>query len=82
MIVKIEVLGTGCTTCNTAEAVVKEAVAKSGVDVQVIKVTDRMEISKAGVLITPAVIVDGQVKMEGKIPEMDDVLNWIGEMKE
>lgn len=80
-IMKIEVLGTGCTTCNTVEAVVREAVAKSGVDIQVIKVSDRMEIAKAGVLMTPAVIVDDQVKIAGKIPEIGDVLNWIGAME-
>ena len=79
---KIEVLGTGCTTCNTAEAIVKEAVAKSGVNVQVIKVSGRTEIAKAGVLMTPAVIIDGQVKLVGKVPEIEDVLNWIREMKD
>ena len=78
---KIEVLGTGCTTCNTAEAVVKEAVAKSGVEAQVIKVSDRMEIAKAGVLMTPAVIVDGQIMIVGKVPEIEDVLNWIRETR-
>ena len=79
---KIEVLGTGCTTCNTAEAVVKKAVAKSGVDAQVIKISDRIEIAKAGVLMTPAVIVDGQVMIVGKIPEIDDVLIWIRMMRD
>ena len=79
---KIEVLGTGCTMCNTAEAVVKNAVARSGVDIQVIKVSDRMEIAKAGVLMTPAVIVDGHVKIVGKVPEVDDVLNWIREVRD
>ena len=79
---KIEVLGTGCTMCNTAEAVVKNAVARSGVDIQVIKVSDRMEIAKAGVLMTPAVIVDGRVKIVGKVPEVDDVLNWIREVRD
>jgi small redox-active disulfide protein 2 len=78
---KIEVLGTGCTTCNTAEAVVKDAVAKSGVAAQVIKVSDRKEIAKAGILMTPAVIIDGKLKIVGKIPDVEDVLNWINEMK-
>jgi len=78
---KIEVLGSGCTTCNTAEAIVKDAVTRSGVDAQVIKVSDRMEIAKAGVHITPAVIIDGQIKIVGKIPDVEDVLIWINEMK-
>ncbi len=79
---KIEVLGTGCTMCNSAEAIVKEAVAKSGVDAQVIKVSDRMAIAKAGVQITPAVIVNGQVMIAGKIPEVDDILQWIRMMRD
>ena len=78
---KIEVFGTGCTTCNTAEAIVKDAVAKSGVKAQVVKVSDRLEIAKAGVHLTPAVIIDGQIKSVGKIPEIEDVLGWISEMK-
>lgn len=80
-VMKIEVLGTGCTTCNTAEAIVKDAVAKSGVKAQVVKVSDRLEIAKAGVHLTPAVIIDGQIKSVGKIPEIEDVLGWISEMK-
>ncbi len=79
---KIEVLGTGCTTCNTVEAIVKEAVTRSGVEVKVVKVSDRMEIAKTGVHLTPAVIVDGQIKLVGKIPDINDVLNWINEMKD
>ncbi|MBC8417798.1 MAG: TM0996/MTH895 family glutaredoxin-like protein [Desulfobacterales bacterium] len=79
---KIEVLGTGCTTCDTVEAIVKEAVAMSGVDAQVIKVSNRMEIARAGVLMTPAVVVDGQVKLVGKLPEIEEVVEWIREMKE
>jgi small redox-active disulfide protein 2 len=80
-LMKIEVLGTGCTTCNTAEAVVKDAVSKSGVAAQVIKVSDRMAIAKAGVYMTPAVIIDGQIKIVGRIPEVEEVLSWINEMK-
>lgn len=79
---KIEVLGTGCTTCNTVEAIVKEAVATSGVDAQVAKVSNRMEIARAGVVMTPAVIVDGQIKLVGKIPEIEEVMVWIRETKE
>ena len=74
---KIEVLGTGCTTCNTVEAIVKEAVAKSGIKAEVIKVSNRLDIAKTGVKMTPAVIVDGQIKLVGKIPEIEDVLCWI-----
>ncbi len=76
---KIEVLGTGCTTCNTVEAIVREAVAKSKIEVEVVKVSNRLEIAKTGVALTPAVIVDGQIKLVGKIPEIEDVIRWIKE---
>ena len=76
---KIEVLGTGCTTCNTVEAVVREAVAKSKIEVEVVKVSNRLEIAKTGVVLTPAVIVDGQIKLVGKIPQIEDVIRWIRE---
>lgn len=78
---KIEVLGTGCTTCNTVEAIVRDAVTQSGVEAQVIKVSNRMEIAKTGVHMTPAVRIDGQVKLVGKIPTVEDVIAWINEMK-
>ncbi len=76
---KIEVLGTGCTTCNTVEAIVREAVAKSDIEVDVVKVSNRLEIAKTGVVLTPAVIVDGQIKLVGKIPQIEDVIRWIRE---
>ncbi len=79
---KIEVLGTGCAKCDTTEKIAKEAVLRTGVDAQVVKVSDRMEIAKSGVLMTPAVIMDGQVKVVGKIPDIEDVISWINEMKE
>ncbi|MBW2427386.1 MAG: TM0996/MTH895 family glutaredoxin-like protein [Deltaproteobacteria bacterium] len=77
---KIKVLGTGCTRCNTAEAVVKEAVAISGVEAQVIKVKDIKEIAKYAVAVTPGIIVDGQIKSVGKVPSVEEVLNWIREV--
>ena len=77
---KIKVLGTGCTTCNTAEAVIKEAVAMSGVDAQVIKVKDIKEIAKYAVAVTPGIIINGQIKSVGKIPTVEEVLRWIREV--
>jgi len=74
---EIKVLGPGCAKCQKTEQVVKEAVAESGIDAQVVKVTDPMEIAKSGVFGTPAVIVDGQVKAVGKMPSKQDVLKWI-----
>jgi small redox-active disulfide protein 2 len=74
---EIKVLGPGCARCQTTENNVKEAVADSGLDVQVDKVTDLMEIAKYGVFGTPAVVVDGEVKSVGKIPEKQEIMTWI-----
>ena len=74
---EIKVLGPGCAKCHKTEEIVKEAVQESGVDAQVVKITDTMEIAKSGVFGTPAVIVDGKVKAVGKIPTKDDVIKWI-----
>ena len=73
----IKVLGPGCSKCKQAEKVVKEAVAEAGIAADIEKVTDVMEIAGFGVLGTPAVVVDGEVKSVGKIPGKDDVLTWI-----
>jgi small redox-active disulfide protein 2 len=78
---KIEVLGTGCIRCNTAEAMVREAVALKGLEAEVVKVSNRLEIAKRGVFMTPAIIIDGQVKSVGLIPEVEDVLTWFAEME-
>ncbi len=74
---EIKVLGPGCPKCNQAEDIVKEALAEAGVDGNVEKVTDVMQIAQYGVLGTPAVIVDGEVKSVGKIPRKEDVVSWI-----
>lgn len=73
----IKVLGPGCPKCQQAEKNVKEAVAESGVDAKVDKVTNILEIAKYGVFGTPAVVVDGQVKSVGKIPSKEEVKTWI-----
>jgi len=74
---EIKVLGPGCPKCKQTEKIVKEAVAEAGVDARVEKVTDTMEIAGYGVFGTPAVVVDGDVKSVGKIPQKQDVIGWI-----
>ena len=73
----IKVLGPGCPKCQQTGKVVKEAVAEAGVDAQIEKVTDTMEIAGYGVFGTPAVVVDGDVKSVGKIPKKQDVIGWL-----
>lgn len=75
---EIKVLGPGCPKCHQTEKIVKDAIAESGVEASVEKVTDVMEIAGYGVFGTPAVVVDGEVKSVGKIPKKEEVLGWIG----
>ena len=75
---EIKVLGPGCAKCKKTEEVVKEAVAEAGVEAEVKKVTKTMEIAAAGVFGTPAVIIDGDVKVVGKVPSKDQVKSWLG----
>ncbi len=75
---EIKVLGPGCAKCQQTEKIVREAVAETGSDAQIEKVTDVMKIAGYGVFGTPAVVIDGQVKSVGKIPKKEDVKAWIG----
>ena len=74
---EIKVLGPGCPKCQKTEQAVKDAVAEAGVDASIEKVTDIIEISKYGVFGTPAVVVDGEVKSVGKIPEKEAIKKWL-----
>jgi small redox-active disulfide protein 2 len=73
----IKVLGPGCPKCHQTEKHVKEAVAETGADASVEKITDLMEIAGYGVFGTPAVVIDGEVKSVGKIPTKEDVKAWL-----
>ena len=74
---EIKVLGPGCPKCQQTEKVVKEAAAEAGIAADVEKVTDTMKIAGYGVFGTPAVVIDGEVKSVGKIPNKEEVLSWI-----
>ncbi|MEW5826230.1 MAG: thioredoxin family protein [Candidatus Bipolaricaulota bacterium] len=70
---RIEVLGTGCPKCKAALANVQKAVAEAGVQAEIVKVEELMEIASRGVMMTPALVIDGDVKFVGKIPTVDEV---------
>lgn len=74
----IKILGIGCARCKDLEKQVRETVAEAGVSAVVDHVTDFKEIAGYGVLTTPAVVVDGEVKSVGKIPKKEEILAWIG----
>lgn len=74
---KIEVLGTGCAKCTQLEAVVKEAVAKSGKFAQIEKVEDIMKIMEYQVVSTPGLVIDGKVVSTGKLLSVGEVQELI-----
>jgi small redox-active disulfide protein 2 len=74
---EIKVLGPGCPKCKKTEEVIREAVAESGVEARIIKVTDMLDIARHGVFGTPAVIIDGKVKSVGKVPSKEEIKKWI-----
>lgn len=75
---EIKVFGPGCAKCHKTEEIVRQAIAETGVEATIQKVTDVMEIAKQGVFGTPAVVIDGDVKCVGKVPKKEDVINWLG----
>ncbi|PLX44297.1 MAG: thioredoxin family protein [Deltaproteobacteria bacterium] len=74
---KIEVLGTGCAKCNKLYEATKEAIAEAGVDAELVKVEKITEIASRGVLVTPALTVDGEVKFSGKVPKVSELVKAI-----
>jgi len=78
-LIEIKVLGPGCKRCRKTETVVKEALAESGVEAVVQKVTDVTEIAKHWMGFgTPVVVVDGEVKSVARIPKKKEIKTWLG----
>ena len=70
---KIEILGTGCANCAKLEEMVKIAVQQSGINADINHIKDMKKIMAYGVLATPALVIDGQVKTSGKIPPLEEI---------
>ena len=74
---KIEILGTGCAKCLKLEELVNEVVKESAVNAEISKVKDIKKIMTDGVMTTPGLVVDGQVKIAGKMPTEEQIRGWI-----
>jgi len=74
---EIKVLGTGCAKCKALEKATKEAVEKTGVIANVTKVEDIVEIMQFGVMTTPALVVDGEIVVKGKVPSIDELSKFL-----
>ena len=70
---KLQVLGTGCAKCTKLAETAEQAVKSLGLDYQLEKITDINAIMNFGVMMTPAPVVDGVVKVVGKVPSVDEV---------
>jgi small redox-active disulfide protein 2 len=69
----IQILGTGCAKCNRLAEVAKTAADQMGLEYRLEKVTDMMRFADFGVMITPAMVVDGEVKVAGKVPVIEEM---------
>ena len=74
---KIQILGTGCPKCKKLAENTEAAAKTLGIEYEIEKVTDINEIMKFGVMMTPALAVDGQVKIAGKVPSPQDIEKMI-----
>ena len=70
---KLQILGTGCPKCKKLAENAEAAAKALGIDYEVEKITDINEIMKFGVMMTPALAVDGQVKVVGKVPDPEAI---------
>ena len=75
---KIQVLGTGCPKCKKLAELAEAAARELGIEYDLEKVTDINEIMAFGVMMTPALVVDGEVKLAGRLPSADEAKAMIG----
>ena len=71
---KIQILGTGCPKCRKLAEAAGEAAISLGVEYDLEKVSDISKIMSFGVMVTPALVIDGKVKCSGKIPEVEEII--------
>jgi len=74
---KIEILGTGCIKCHKLEELVRDVVKAAGRQAEIAKVQDIKKIMAYGVMTTPALVVDGEVKIAGKMPSAEQIKGWL-----
>ncbi|MEA1871582.1 MAG: thioredoxin family protein [Candidatus Bipolaricaulota bacterium] len=70
---KVEVLGMGCPKCQATLKNVEEALQRLGIEAEVSKVEDLTEIVFRGVMVTPALVIDGEIKVSGRVPSVPEI---------
>jgi len=74
---EIKILGTGCPKCKAIEKATRDFVERNGIDATVTKVDDIMEIISFGVMVTPAIVIDGKVVVKGRVPSDIEIAKFI-----
>ncbi|HBD93177.1 MAG: redox-active disulfide protein 2 [Spirochaetes bacterium GWF1_31_7] len=78
---KVQILGTGCPKCKMLEANAREALTEIGLDAELVKVDNIDDIMDMGVMVTPALAIDGDVKSAGKLLTKDQIITILKEVK-
>lgn len=76
----IKILGTGCPKCQRLEQLTREVATEIGVDAQFEHVRDIAKIMEYSVLSTPALVIDGEVKVAGRMPTKEEIGHWLGKL--
>jgi small redox-active disulfide protein 2 len=76
---KVKILGTGCPKCKRTTALVEEVVKETGVEATVEKVEDIMEIMKYNIMTTPAVVIDEEVTIKGRVPSKSELVELLNQ---
>jgi small redox-active disulfide protein 2 len=74
---KLQVFGPGCTRCRKLAENAETAARELGIEFELEKVADIEDISAAGVFLTPALAVDGELKVVGKVPAPEEIKKWL-----
>jgi len=74
---KIEVMGPGCPRCRQAKELVEKALKNKNISAQVEHISEMKAFTSRGVLMTPAIFIDGEKKVEGRVPRLEEIEDWL-----
>lgn len=74
---KIQILGTGCPKCHQLAENAEAAAKAAGIEYELVKVTDINDIMSFGIMMTPGLAVDGEIKMSGRMADVDEITEWL-----
>ncbi|MEX1223441.1 MAG: thioredoxin family protein [Pirellulales bacterium] len=78
----VQILGTGCRKCAHLQAATEEAIKHLGLTANVEKIQDIAKIAEFGVFMTPALVIDGEVKTQGRVPSMEEIEQMFSQRNE